>query len=681
MICGDEAGLLIFKAVKMKRSLSHFLGHYFTVSIVIVGSVVTGALRAQTAEQIVEKTLQSYTGLPSYEGEINHRSLTLIFTADGSETEPKVEVKLGLTTQVDIQWSAPNEWMIGRTERQEGLKWVALKGLVKVSGGLSQVSDGDSETSKLTRRVVPADQMETELNQIFYRTRDDFVIERIRKEKSENEGRSWGLKRLELKADELCQGQAAYRIEGWNTMGQRVVLWIDKLHYAVLRSLRISAGGRSEIRLPVPGAASLNTQGWPVQMVVRDTVYRRQQFGSNVAAESFALPSAAQLQALAADAYEFESADALVKLARGLMFKQADVAATPSAVPAVGVAQPNGPATTDAAAQVLTPEQMAGIIFIEGDKGTATGFITKIRGVSFVVTNLHVLGENKKITLTNLRGEVIPVLGIYGAVGVDVAILKIAKGESALRLAEDMMTAVKIGDKVVVVGNRQGGGVATQVAGQILGVGPSRVEVSANFEPGNSGSPIFSSSANAVIGVATYAQTRNVTVEDGPGYAPGRAGGASPLVEKRWFGYRLDGITKWEAIDLVKWHAQGERIDKFRETSEALVAVIRGRFRDIPTESRIWAVVEDFDVRRRRVGDNSQGVANEVKTMFRTLRAMADEGVRELTTGDYYDYYRTCLYWENSITAQLEYRREILEVIKKYEANGIVYASRLRAQN
>src|SRR5690606_34232923 len=53
--------------------------------------------------------------------------------------------------------------------------------------------------------------------------------------------------------------------------------------------------------------------------------------------------------------------------------------------------------------QALSYEQMAGIVLIDGDKGAGTGFMTKIRGVDFVVTNLHVLGRNKKFTLKTLN--------------------------------------------------------------------------------------------------------------------------------------------------------------------------------------------------------------------------------------------------------------------------------------
>jgi len=67
-----------------------------------------------------------------------------------------------------------------------------------------------------------------------------------------------------------------------------------------------------------------------------------------------------------------------------------------------------------------------------------------------------------------------------------------------------------------------------------------------------------------------------------------------------------------------------------------------------------------------------------VKDLFRVIRTISDDGVKDLTSGDYYDYFRTSLYWETSIPAQLEYRKDLIEVLKKYEANSSLYVSRLR---
>jgi S1-C subfamily serine protease len=111
--------------------------------------------------------------------------------------------------------------------------------------------------------------------------------------------------------------------------------------------------------------------------------------------------------------------------------------------------------------QVLTAEQMAGIVLIEGDKGVATGFLAKIGDIEVVVTNLHVIGDNERLLVRTLGGNTVTWSGLIGAVGSDVALLRVAQPtgqESALALAEDVLKRAKIGDTVVVVGNRLGGG-------------------------------------------------------------------------------------------------------------------------------------------------------------------------------------------------------------------------------
>ncbi len=467
-----------------------------------------------------------------------------------------------------------------------------------------------------------------------------------------------GLRDARMVASETWKGHAVYRVEGSGPDGGPFIAWIDQQSGAVVRT--VGQQGRSA--------------GFYRTMI--ETIYE-----TNLGAKLGAFDFDAQVPAAAADPMTddqmgFERVEDLKQYAGSAENNQPELSRRPSSPVTAPVMAP----PVAAEQQVLSADQMAGIVLIDGDEGTATGFMAKIRGVDFVVTNEHVLGENKKITLKNLRGETIPVLAVYGAVGSDVAILRIGKAEGGLKLAEDVLTSVKIGDKVVVVGNRLGGGVATQISGQVLGVGPTRVEVNANFEPGNSGSPIFSTVSNEVIGVATYAETRKVAVEEGTSSARSSGGDATAQtkVEKRWFGYRLDGIAKWEAIDMARWRSQGERIDKFRDLSEALVSVIRLDFKAAAENDRLAPIIADFESHAEQMKRDRVGVAGAVKDMMRTMRNIAEAGINDFSSGDYYDYYRTCLYWEESVPMQVDYRRAIVDVLKKYEANSTAYVSRMR---
>ena len=61
--------------------------------------------------------------------------------------------------------------------------------------------------------------------------------------------------------------------------------------------------------------------------------------------------------------------------------------------------------------------------------------------------------------------------------------------------------------------------------------------------------------------------------------------------------------------------------------------------------------------------------------MVQSLSAL---GLKDLESGDYYDYYRTSLYWDTSIPAQIEFRKELIKTLERYEVDTGAYMSRLR---
>ncbi len=366
----------------------------------------------------------------------------------------------------------------------------------------------------------------------------------------------------------------------------------------------------------------------------------------------------------------------------GDLFASGGAAGSPS--PAAPAAPAGAPASTPAAppveSQSLTPEQMGAIVLIEGEEGVGTGFIAKIRGVDFVVTNQHVIGGNEKLRITTVKGVSIPVGGIFGAVGRDIAILRI-EGENKvppLTLAADPLKTAKLGDKVVVVGNRRGGGVATQLSGAVRGIGPDRLEVDAPFQPGNSGSPIVHLATGEVLGVASYSQTRKLDELDGPAATATDAKKDEPAKEEqRWFGFRADEVGKWETIDLAKWRVQAKRVADFAADTEAIYYAMRGKFTEASRSPRIKPAIDRLNERAAR-GASQLVVTQEVGEFFRSLRALSQAGVKELKTGEYYDFFRTNDYWETSITQQLRVRADINERLGKASETSVEILSQLR---
>jgi hypothetical protein len=345
-----------------------------------------------------------------------------------------------------------------------------------------------------------------------------------------------------------------------------------------------------------------------------------------------------------------------------------------------------GPPQAVLGQQQLTPEQMAGIVLIEGDKGVATGFIARVHDTECVVTNLHVLGDNQKLTIKNLQGDVVAVQGIIGAVGADIALLRLAKptGEPpSLVTADDVLQAAQIGDKVVVVGNRLGGGVATQTAGQVKGIGPARVEVDAAFQPGNSGSPIFDLGSRKVVGVATYAETIALDALGNP-VSSSAKNETGLRRETRWFGYRLDSVAKWETIEWTKWRAQIQQITEFREVSLDLLALVQGQFSTTKTKNpRLRTILARFEPRAGWVDaagkpNFSSVPAEQVRSMVRAVRGYAEEGAGNFADDQYYDYFRTSLYWGTSVPVLVKFRSQLVQALKDIDANLESYEERLR---
>ena len=562
-------------------------------------------LRAQEAQVIIEAAAKAYAEAPAFSTEVDSRKVHLFFPPAPAADSPRYVARSTEYRRLQFRVRRPQDYWLATQIYRDGPSgpagftgnrhqiapdlppgsWVLLAQLE------GQASQGTYVGGKFMVQNMPSEQF-TELAKARSEADLDVVLRHFHPAGEKPlSAAPLGLVEPEFIGRESLNGLPTYRLSAKNTMGHPVILWIDTRTSLVLRT--VVQRGMMDAR---PGAdgAPRNLAGM-VELV--ETYYINQRIAPTFISSNFKIGAPLPSERLSATELGFSSIDDLVKLAEVTPPKHdaSDVAATADSDPVPPAAATPPPVQKALEGQALTYDQMSGIVLVDGDGGTATGFMTKIRDVDFVVTNLHVLIGNKKLTLKTLRGEELPIQGIFGAIGGDIAIIRIAKGEGNLRLASDVFQSSKIGDKVVVVGNRRGGGVATQTGGSIKGIGPRLVEVDADFQSGNSGSPIVNLGTNEVIGVATYSETREVEVENTPDRSPRiRGQPPAPEVEKRWFGYRIDSVSKWEAIDLPRWHAQSERINKFRETSEALVAVIRFDFNRARQHPRLTSIIDNL---------------------------------------------------------------------------------------
>lgn len=315
----------------------------------------------------------------------------------------------------------------------------------------------------------------------------------------------------------------------------------------------------------------------------------------------------------------------------------------------------------DALPQLISNAQLQGIVVIEGDQGVGSGFLAKVDGKLCVVTNLHVLGTNQRFKLQTLSGRDVrvDVKSLKAAVGADVALLGVAEGVEgedefvALDLATNILENTEIGNQVVVVGNRLGGGVATQTKGKIMGIGPSRVEVDAEFQAGNSGSPIFDLESSSVVGVASYTET--VAAEH---IETKKLKEGDLKAETRWFGYRIDNVKEWQALDWRNWRHQITAVESYRNTSIEGLRVLQGKLDETFKDEKIARMVRSFKLDRHRFGMNRR-TGHLLYSVASHLKARKGDMDRIR----FYDYFKSCPYWDTNVDQQSEFRDLVIKAL------------------
>jgi len=211
------------------------------------------------------------------------------------------------------------------------------------------------------------------------------------------------------------------------------------------------------------------------------------------------------------------------------------------------------PASKPASTGDLVHDHGSSLVIVRSEAGAGTGFVCKNGEAAFLYTNIHVVVDLQRPTFTRLDGAVV-VTGVADlSAGRDIARFEVKNPPAnPLEVSTDFNDSVRIGDDVIVLGNSGGGGVVTGIKGAIVGIGPDRIEVSAPFIPGNSGSPIIHVKTGKVIGIATYLTMRR---ED-----PTK----SANVAVRHFGYRIDNASTWEHVD---WIAFQQDLDGVKQVA------------------------------------------------------------------------------------------------------------------
>ncbi len=203
------------------------------------------------------------------------------------------------------------------------------------------------------------------------------------------------------------------------------------------------------------------------------------------------------------------------------------------------------------------------LVVISSEQSEGSGFIAEMRGRTFLITNIHVLGGSRGASIQTLDGAEIT-LPSYGYISErrDIAIVPIEWEGPTLPLSQSLsFDEVGIGQAVTVMGNSDGARVASRLKGKVRGLGPNELEVSAKFVPGNSGSPIMHDALGKVIAIASHLKdfsAKTKWTED------------SEKADIRRFGYRLDGAIKWGQVALSDLYEQGELYHRYEDRTKVM---------------------------------------------------------------------------------------------------------------
>ena len=277
----------------------------------------------------------------------------------------------------------------------------------------------------------------------------------------------------------------------------------------------------------------------------------------------------------------------------------------------------------------MVKEYKSGLAFVQGKTGQGSGFITVLKGQKYLLSNAHVVAGVRPPKFTLLDRTPVGVGSASAAVGHDIVAVTVLSGGTPIPAMESVETESNIGDAVVVLGNAEGAGVVNLLEGRIVGIGPNLVEVDAPFVPGNSGSPIIHMRSGKVIGIATYlTMRRSVT-------------GAQSV---RRFGYRLDSVQKWQAVDWTRFYAEADTMKKIEKTSEELGSLLSdlvkaGRPTKPYTSAPIRAALETFE-KAQRAGIQRSEAERSTETLLASLRAASLKDVREAIHRVGYDFFR-----------------------------------------
>jgi Trypsin-like peptidase domain len=296
------------------------------------------------------------------------------------------------------------------------------------------------------------------------------------------------------------------------------------------------------------------------------------------------------------------------------------------------------------------------LVFIEGGGGAGSGFVCKWKDGLFVTTNQHVLAAMPTVKITRLEGAKVAAGAVQAAVGHDIMRLATSTVPNPLLASENVDSDARIGDDVVVLGNSEGARVIQPLSGKLLGIGPDRIEVSAEFVPGNSGSPIIHLKSGKVIGIATYLKTRQFAE-----FSDRRES------KVRRFGYRLDSVKEWQPVAWANYQAERVEVDRVEAVTKDLIRLIQAMREDAPMQASdfrnaaIARPVRDFLEGYGKQKMSSADRTRVTQNFLAAIRSATMSDINQVKQRLRYDFFR------KSVDEQAETREQMYRLFDQLQ--------------
>jgi ribosomal protein S17E len=262
------------------------------------------------------------------------------------------------------------------------------------------------------------------------------------------------------------------------------------------------------------------------------------------------------------------------------------------------------------------------LVIIEHSNGCGSGFIAREGRDTYIYTNQHVVFSANGLKFKTLTGQSLKPVGFELSQNRDIIRFKL-KEPHPNALGFNVSPAME--EPVAVFGNSAGGGGATEIFGNVTGIGSDRIEVSAKFVQGNSGSPIFDKNKN-VLGMATYV-TRSLKkgdwVKEGTRFE-------SP----RYFAFKVDKNITWKRMKWKIFQKLGRKIMSDREGITEIVKLAKtwatAPYSNINEDDykeldiRTW-IKKHNDMARKHEKQKTKGFVRNVRKLNKINKSIRDD--------------------------------------------------------